>query len=108
MLKTNPDNCERIALVSDPHSPVSLEEQLRACRAELDEQRSARERAVSALERSEGMFQSIVKALPMGVHLYHLEHHLFPAVPHTNWPRLAKRLDPHLAKAGVKPVVFWF
>ncbi len=39
-------------------------------------------------------------------HLYHLEHHLYPAVPHHNWPRLARRLDPHLAKAGVKPIRF--
>jgi len=59
--------------VSDPTSPVTLGEQLRACRAELVEQRTARERAEEALERSEGMFHSIVKALPMGVHLYHLE-----------------------------------
>ncbi len=41
-------------------------------------------------------------------HLYHLEHHLFPAVPHANWPKLARRLDPHLARAGVKATVFWF
>lgn len=37
-------------------------------------------------------------------HLYHLEHHLYPAVPHQNWPELARRLDPHLARAGVEPV----
>jgi PAS domain S-box-containing protein len=59
--------------VSDPTSPATLEEQLRACRAELAEQRTARERAEGALRQSEGMFHSIVKALPMGVHLYHLE-----------------------------------
>jgi PAS domain S-box-containing protein len=41
--------------------------------AELAEQRAARERAEEALGRSEGMFHSIVKALPMGVHLYQLE-----------------------------------
>jgi beta-carotene hydroxylase len=41
-------------------------------------------------------------------HLYHLEHHLYPSVPHHNWPKLAKRLDPFLAKAGVKPIRFWF
>jgi beta-carotene hydroxylase len=29
-------------------------------------------------------------------HLYHLEHHLYPAVPHQNWPALARRLDPYL------------
>jgi beta-carotene hydroxylase len=36
-------------------------------------------------------------------HLYHLEHHLYPSVPHQHWPRLAERLDPYLAKAGVRP-----
>jgi beta-carotene hydroxylase len=41
-------------------------------------------------------------------HLYHLEHHLYPSVPHHNWPRLAKRLDPYFAKAGVRPVRLWF
>ena len=41
-------------------------------------------------------------------HLYHLEHHLYPAVPHQNWPELARRLDPHLRRAGVRPVRLWF
>ena len=36
-------------------------------------------------------------------HLYHLEHHLYPQVPHQNWKRLARRLDPHFEKAGVEP-----
>jgi hypothetical protein len=27
-------------------------------------------------------------------HLYHLEHHLYPAVPHHHWKSLADRLDP--------------
>jgi beta-carotene hydroxylase len=40
-------------------------------------------------------------------HLYHLEHHLYPAVPHHNWPTLAKRLGPHFAAAGIQPVTFW-
>ncbi|MCE9531093.1 MAG: fatty acid desaturase [Planctomycetes bacterium] len=53
-------------------------------------------------------FRGMVASIVAVQHLYHLEHHLFPAVPHANWPLLAKRLDPHLAKAGVKPVVFWF
>jgi beta-carotene hydroxylase len=39
-------------------------------------------------------------------HLYHLEHHLYPAIPHQNWPELARRLDPILARSGVKPVTF--
>jgi beta-carotene hydroxylase len=37
-------------------------------------------------------------------HLYHLEHHLYPAVPHHRWPELARRLDPHLDRAGVPRV----
>jgi beta-carotene hydroxylase len=37
-------------------------------------------------------------------HLYHLEHHLYPAVPHHNWRTLARRLDPHLDRAGVPAV----
>lgn len=36
-------------------------------------------------------------------HLYHLEHHLYPAVPHQNWPRLAQRLDPWFAAMGIQP-----
>ncbi len=40
-------------------------------------------------------------------HLYHLEHHLYPAVPHQHWPRLAERLDPYLAHAGVRPSRLW-
>lgn len=35
-------------------------------------------------------------------HLYHLEHHLYPGVPHLNWPRLARRLDPWLTEIGLK------
>ncbi|MEZ0265624.1 MAG: fatty acid desaturase, partial [Phycisphaerae bacterium] len=41
-------------------------------------------------------------------HLYHLEHHLYPAVPHHNWPELARRLDPYFKSAGVEPVVIGF
>jgi beta-carotene hydroxylase len=37
-------------------------------------------------------------------HLYHLEHHLHPAVPHYRWPELARRLDPHLDRAKVAVV----
>lgn len=39
-------------------------------------------------------------------HLYHLEHHLYPAVPHHRWPELACRLDPYLDQAGVPIVRF--
>jgi beta-carotene hydroxylase len=37
-------------------------------------------------------------------HLYHLEHHLYPAVPHHRWPELARRLNAFLDHAGV-PIV---
>lgn len=40
-------------------------------------------------------------------HLYHLEHHLYPIVPHQNWPRLARRLDPWLESVGLKPSQLW-
>ena len=29
-------------------------------------------------------------------HNYHLEHHLYPMVPHQNWRKLSKRLSPYL------------
>ncbi len=35
---------------------------------------------------------------------YHLEHHLYPQVPSHHLPELARRLDPHFARAGVRPV----
>lgn len=41
-------------------------------------------------------------------HLYHLEHHLYPGVPHHNWPALARRLDPHFERLGLRPVVWLF
>jgi beta-carotene hydroxylase len=34
-------------------------------------------------------------------HLYHLEHHLYPAVPHHHWKTLADRLDPYFQRAGL-------
>lgn len=37
-------------------------------------------------------------------HLYHWEHHFYPAVPHQNWPRLARRLDPYLKELKVEPI----
>jgi len=49
----------------------------------------------------------VASTIAMG-HLYHLEHHLYPAVPHHHWPVLAKRLDPYLEAAGIKPTKIWF
>ncbi|MBL0743000.1 fatty acid desaturase family protein [Chryseolinea lacunae] len=37
-------------------------------------------------------------------HLYHLEHHLYPMVPHKNWPELAKRLDHYFDAQGIRPL----
>jgi len=37
-----------------------------------------------------------------------LEHHLYPQVPHHNWPELGRRLDPYFAQAGVRPVRLFF
>jgi beta-carotene hydroxylase len=54
------------------------------------------------------VFRGTVASVLAVDHLYHLEHHLYPAVPHTNWPMLAKRLDHFFQEAGVKPVIFWF
>lgn len=41
-------------------------------------------------------------------HLYHLEHHLYPSVPHHHWPALAARLDPYFQRAGVIPIRLLF
>jgi beta-carotene hydroxylase len=41
-------------------------------------------------------------------HLYHLEHHLYPGVPHHQWPELATRLDPHFQRAGLTPIKLLF
>lgn len=41
-------------------------------------------------------------------HLYHLEHHLYPQIPHQNWPELARRLNPHFDRLGIKSLKLWF
>lgn len=53
-------------------------------------------------------FRGVVLQLLAWEHLYHLEHHLYPAVPHHNWPKLARRLDPFLHTAGIRPIRLWF
>ncbi len=50
------------------------------------------------------LFRGSVVSIVACDHLYHLEHHLYPAVPHQNWPQLARRLDPWFDAAGIKPV----
>jgi beta-carotene hydroxylase len=54
------------------------------------------------------VFRGVLARLIAFDHLYHLEHHLYPAIPHHNWPRLAKRLDPWLASVGIEPVRIGF
>jgi beta-carotene hydroxylase len=54
------------------------------------------------------LFRGRVASIIALEHLYHLEHHLYPAIPHHNWPKLAKRLDTFFEEAGVKPVKLWF
>lgn len=54
------------------------------------------------------LFRGKVASLVAMEHLYHLEHHLYPSIPHHNWVKLAKRLDPFFEKNGVRPIKFWF
>jgi hypothetical protein len=54
------------------------------------------------------LFRGRVASVIALEHLYHLEHHLYPAVPHHNWPELAKRLDSFFEETGVKPIKIWF
>ncbi len=58
--------------------------------------------------RQTRLFRGRMASLVAVEHLYHLEHHLYPAVPHHHWPALAKRLDPYFEKAGIQPIKFWF
>jgi beta-carotene hydroxylase len=37
-------------------------------------------------------------------HNYHLEHHLYPMVPHQNWRKLAKRLSPYLKRYSLETI----
>ena len=54
------------------------------------------------------LFRGVVIEVIAAEHLYHLEHHLYPRVPHQNWRRLARRLDPYFATAGIEPVKLFF
>lgn len=47
-----------------------------------------------------GKFYSIIAF----EHLYHLEHHMYPMVPHKNWVKLAKRLNPYFYKMKIEPI----
>jgi len=54
------------------------------------------------------LFRGIVLSIVAAQHLYHLEHHLYPQVPHHHWPRLAVRLDPYFDRLGIQPVRLFF
>lgn len=54
------------------------------------------------------LFRGKIASIIAMEHLYHLEHHLYPGVPHHNWPKLAKSLDPYFKTAGVQPIVLGF
>jgi beta-carotene hydroxylase len=51
------------------------------------------------------LFRGKVASVIALQHLYHLEHHLYPQVPHHNWPKLAERLDPYFRENRIEPVV---
>ncbi|HEY2837536.1 MAG TPA: fatty acid desaturase [Pirellulales bacterium] len=53
-------------------------------------------------------FRGVVAEVLFRRHLYHIEHHLYPAVPHQQWHELANRLDPYFDLAGVTPIVLGF
>lgn len=54
------------------------------------------------------LFRGKVLSIIAFQHLYHIEHHMYPQVPHMKWPQLAKRLDSYFEKSGVKPYKLWF
>ncbi len=58
--------------------------------------------------RQTRLFRGRVLSLLAIEHLYHLEHHLYPQVPHHNWPALAQRLDPYFARLGLEPIKLLF
>ena len=54
------------------------------------------------------LFRGNVIRLVAMDHLYHLEHHLYPQVPHLRWPELARRLDPHFEELKLPVIKLWF
>jgi beta-carotene hydroxylase len=54
------------------------------------------------------LFRGRILSIVALEHFHHLEHHLYPQVPHHNWPELARRLDPHFTRAGLKPLRLFF
>lgn len=54
--------------------------------------------------RQTRLFRGRLLSLIAVEHLYHLEHHLYPQVPHHHWARLARRLDPYFERARLRPI----
>ena len=54
------------------------------------------------------LFRGRILSIVALEHLYHLEHHLYPGVPHHNWPELAVRLDPYFEREGLRPIKLFF
>jgi beta-carotene hydroxylase len=54
------------------------------------------------------LFRGRVLSIIALEHLYHLEHHLYPQVPHHNWRELGRRLDPYFASVGLRPLRLFF
>lgn len=65
------------------------------------------EKGDSELTRTRLFRGNLIRLIAMD-HLYHLEHHLYPQVPHYRWPELARRLDPYFDKMGVVAIKIWF
>lgn len=54
------------------------------------------------------LFRGRLLSLIAFEHLYHLEHHLYPQIPHHNWSKLARKLDPYFESEGVTPIRLMF
>ena len=54
------------------------------------------------------LFRGRILSIVALEHLYDLEHHLYPQVPHHNWPELGRRLDPYFTRAGLRPLRLFF
>ncbi len=54
------------------------------------------------------LFRGIVLRVLALQHLYHLEHHLYPQVPHQNWPKLARRIDPEFQRLHLQAIKLLF
>lgn len=51
-------------------------------------------------------FKGIIISSVFVQHNYHFEHHLYPSVPHQNWKKLSKRLEPFIKKKKIKTISF--